>query len=114
MQYLLLLYDNEKRAEGYGEEEMEKWFQITGELKESGALLGGEALKPTDTATTVRMNGKSVVTTDGPFAETKEQLGGFYFIEADSIDDAIAWARKMPHVPQGGSVEIRPVMQFDG
>lgn len=113
MQYLLLLYDNEKRAEGYGEEEMGQWFAITEELEKSGNMLGGEALKPTTTATTVRMNGKSVVTTDGPFAETKEQLGGYYIIEAKNIDEAVAWAAKMPHVPKGGSVEIRPIMKFD-
>lgn len=113
MQYLLLLYDNEKRAESYGEEDMDKWFAVTGELEASGNMLGGEALQPTETATTVRMNGKSIVTTDGPFAETKEQLGGFYFIEAKDIDEAVAWAQKMPHVPHGGSVEIRPVLKFD-
>lgn len=114
MQYLLLLYDNEQRAEGYGEEEMEKWFAVTDEIEKSGNMIGGEALKPTTTATTVRMNGKKIVTTDGPFAETKEQLGGFYLIEARDLDEAVAWASKMPHVPHGGSVEIRPVMKFDG
>lgn len=113
MQYLLLLYDNEKRAEGYGEEEMSKWFAVTEELEKSGNMLGGEALHPTTTATTVRMDGKSFVTMDGPFAETKEQLGGFYLIEAQDIDEAMAWARKMPHLPHGGSVEIRPIMKFD-
>ncbi len=113
MQYMLLLYDNEKRAEGYGEEELEKWFAITDELQKAGKMVGGEALNPTSTATTVRQNGKSVVTMDGPFAETKEQLGGYYIIEAKDIDEAVAWAKKMPHVPKGGSVEIRPVMKFD-
>ena len=57
-------------------------------------------------------NGERIVS-DGPFAETKEQLGGFYLIEANDIDEAVAWAKKMPHVPHGGSVEIRPVMKFD-
>lgn len=113
MQYLLLLYDDEKRAEGYGEAELGKWFAVTEELQKAGCMLGGEALNPTATATTVRMNGKSVVTTDGPFAETKEQLGGFYLIEAKDIDEAVAWAKKMPHVPLGGSVEIRPIIKFD-
>lgn len=113
MQYMLLLYDNEKRAEGYGEEEMAKWFAVTEELDKSGDMVGGEALKPTSTATTVRLNGSSIVTTDGPFSETKEQLGGYYIIEAQNLDQAIAWASKMPHLPKGGSVEIRPVMKFD-
>ncbi|MBI38984.1 MAG: hypothetical protein CMF59_05255 [Leptospiraceae bacterium] len=113
MQYLLLLYDNEKRAEGYGEEEMEKWFAITNEMDAAGKMVGGEALQPTETATTVRMTGSKVITTDGPFAETKEQLGGYYIIEAKDLDEAIEWAQKMPHVPKGGSVEIRPIMKFD-
>ena len=94
MQYLLLLYDNEKRAEGYGEEEMEKWFAITNEMDAAGKMVGGEALQPTETATTVRMTGSKVITTDGPFAETKEQLGGYYIIEAKDLDEAIEWAQK--------------------
>jgi hypothetical protein len=115
MQYLLLNYDNEKRAEeGFDEEELHKWFGLAEEMKKAGAMLGGEALKPTSTATTVRRNGTSVVTTDGPYAETKEQLAGFYLIEARNIDEAVAWAKKMPHVAHGGSVEIRPIMKFDG
>ena len=113
MQYLLLLYDNEQRAEGYGDEEMAQWFAVTEEMEKAGVVRGGEALQPTTTATTLRMNGKTVGTMDGPFAETKEQLGGFYLIEANDIDEAVAWAKKMPHVPHGGSVEIRPVMKFD-
>ena len=95
MQYLLLLYDNEKRAEGYGEEEMEKWFAITNEMDAAGKMVGGEALQPTETATTVRMTGSKVITTDGPFAETKEQLGGYYIIEAKDLDEAIEWAQKI-------------------
>ncbi|MCB1171680.1 MAG: YciI family protein [Leptospiraceae bacterium] len=113
MQYLLLLYDDEKRAQGYGEEELGKWFAITNEMQAAGKMVSGEALEPTAAATTVRLKGQSILTTDGPFAETKEQLGGFYIIEAKDLDEAVAWAQKMPNVAQGGSVEIRPVMKFD-
>jgi hypothetical protein len=82
---------------------------FTAELAKIGKLVGGEALEPTATATTVRVrNGKSVKT-DGPFAETKEQLGGYYIIDVKDLDEAMAWAAKIPDVTTG-SVEIRPVM----
>ena len=76
-------------------------------------MLGGEALMPTATATTVRGKGGRTLISDGPFAETKEQLGGYYLIEAADLDEAIAWATKMPHMPDGGTVEVRPIMEFD-
>jgi len=71
-------------------------------------LLAGEALQPTATATTVRVQRDKTITTDGPYAEVKEQLGGFYMIEAENLDQAIEWAAKMPHMAGGGAVEVRP------
>jgi hypothetical protein len=74
-------------------------------------MVAGDALQPTQTATTVRVQDGETLTTDGPFAETKEQLGGYYLIEADSLDEAIEWAGKVPGA-RHGSVEVRPVMDF--
>ena len=115
MRYLLLIYGDEaagaQMTEAEQEAEMGAWFAYTEELRTAGTLLAGEALQPTATATTVRGGGQTL-TSDGPFAETKEQLGGFYLIEAADLDAAAAWAAKMPHFRQGGAVEIRPVIEF--
>ena len=111
MRYMLLIYDNEQAMMGKSPEEMstimDAWFKITDDLQKSGKMLAGDALQPTATATTVRANDSGRVTFDGPFAETKEQLGGYYILEADDLDEAIEWAGKLPHVPSGGSVEVR-------
>jgi hypothetical protein len=116
VRYLLLIYGNEaagaQMTEAEQEAEMGAWFAYTDELRNAGTLLAGEALQPTATATTVRGNAGQTLTSDGPFAETKEQLGGFYLIEAADLDEAAAWAAKMPHFRQGGAVEIRPVIEF--
>lgn len=117
MRYLLLIYGSEQAAAGMSPEaqaaEMDEWWKYTAELKDSGYNLGGEALQPVATATTVRLeNGKPIIA-DGPFAETKEQLGGYYLIDAPNLDAAITWASKMPNLPGGGSVEIRPIMEFE-
>jgi hypothetical protein len=108
-QYLLLLYsepyqltDEESMAE------MPKWMQYTEELKASGLHLGGEALEPIETATTVRVRNGETLLTDGPFAETKEVLGGFYMLDAPDLDTAVKWAAKIPNVDRG-SVEVRPI-----
>ena len=113
MRYLLLMYDNETVGAEYGEEEMPGWFTYTEEMQAAGKMLGGEALNPVETATTVRGDGAGkILTLDGPFAETKEQLGGYYLIEAKDIDEAVEWARKAPHVARGGSCEVRPIMEL--
>ena len=117
MRYLLLIYGNEQAAAAKSADaqaaEMDAWWKYTSDLQGSGHHLGGDALQPVATATTVRLaNGRTVVA-DGPFAETKEQLGGFYMIDVPDLDAAIAWAGKMPNLPGGGSVEIRPIMEFD-
>jgi hypothetical protein len=116
MQYLLLIYGDENSWETLSEEDRGQIFQAYGtftqELQNSGAMVAGDALQPTETATTVRVQNDEVLTTDGPFAETKEQLGGYYLIEADSLDEAIEWAAKIPGA-RHGSIEVRPVMVFE-
>jgi len=110
MKYLLLIYDNEKRWEaGYDQSELAEYRKFGEEFK--GAILGGHALKPTRTATMVRIKDGKRITTDGPFAETKEQLGGYYLIEAKDLDEAIHIAGKIPGARYGG-IEVRPIMTF--
>ena len=116
MQYLLLIYDDEKIWASMPKDDSGKMFAeysaFTKDLKASGKHKAGEALQPTHTATTVRVRSGKITTTDGPFAETKEQLGGFYMIEADNLDDAIAIAAKIPSA-RIGSIEVRPIMKFE-
>jgi hypothetical protein len=76
----------------------------------AGAMVAGDQLHPPTTATTVRVSGGETLTSDGPFAETKEWLGGYYKIDVDSLDDAIEWAGRIPSVKYGGSIEVRPVV----
>jgi len=113
MQYALLIYDDEKAWAAMSEDERNaiygEYFAYTNELRASGGYIDGNPLQPTSSATTVRVRDGEQVTTDGPFAETKEQLGGYYVIEADSVDDALAWAAKIPGAKYG-SIEVRPVM----
>jgi hypothetical protein len=116
MQYMLLIYGDESSWDGRSEEERGQIIQAYGaftqELRGAGAMVAGDALQPTQTATTVRVQDGETLATDGPFAETKEQLGGYYLIEADSLDEAIEWAAKVP-AARHGSVEVRPVMVFE-
>jgi hypothetical protein len=88
-----------------------EYFAFTEGIKKSGHHLGGEALQPVATATTVRVRNGKVSTTDGPFAETKEQLGGYYLIEAKDLNDAIQVAAKIPSA-RYGSIEVRPIMEL--
>jgi hypothetical protein len=116
MKYLFALIGDESRAADRtpeeGQEVMRQWDAFTTETKDAGAFVAGEGLQPSATATTVRIDEqRDTVVTDGPFAETKEQLGGFYLLECEDLDEAIAWARKIP-MP-GGTVEIRPVMDYE-
>ncbi len=117
MRYMLLIYEDEKAMAGKAPEEMEAmmgtWFRYTEDLRSSGRMIAGDALQPTTAATTVRVAANGALTSDGPFAETKEQLGGFYMINADNLDEAVEWAAKMPNLPEGGSVEVRPIMEFE-
>ena len=110
MKYLLMIYDNEKRWEkGYDPKELAEYGAFSKEF--SGSILGGHALKPSATATTVRVREGKRLTSDGPFAETKEQLSGFYLIEAKDLDEALATAAKIP-AARYGSIEVRPIMTF--
>jgi len=110
MQYLLLIYENEKRfATGYDPAEMKEYMAF-GETH-GNAIKGGNALRATTTATTVRVRDGKRLTTDGPFADTKEQLGGFYLVEANNLDDAIEMAAKIPGA-RFGCVEVRPIETF--
>ncbi len=110
MQYLLLIYENESRfATGFDEAEFAEYGEFG--RKNAGAIRGGNALQHTGTAKTVRVRDGKAVTTDGPFAETKEQLGGFYLVEAANIDEAVSLGAAIPGA-RFGSVEVRPVMTF--
>ena len=113
-QYMLLIYSptDTPRPREELEAEMPRWFSFTQELQESGAMVAGDALEPADTATTVRVRDGETVITDGPFAETKEALGGYYLVDVPDLDAALAWAAKIPNVGYG-SVEVRPVVVFD-
>jgi hypothetical protein len=91
---------------------MGEYFAFTNGIKASGHYIGGEALQPVNTATTVRSRNGKLSTTDGPFAETKEQLGGYYLIEARDLNDALQVAQKIPSV-RTGSIEGRPIQQFN-
>ena len=116
MRYILLIYGNDNPNPAPTQEqmnaEMNAYNTFTQEISERGVLLSGDALQPTTTATTVRVRDSKVLTTDGPFAETKEQLGGFYMVQCNNLDEAIEWAAKIPGA-QHGSIEIRPVMEFN-
>ena len=112
MQYLLLIYGAEKLWDGYTEPEKQAIYKgykdLIGELKGSGKYLGGHELQPIAMATTVRVrNGKKSIT-DGPFAETKEQLGGYFLVEAKDLDEALAMAERIPSATSG-CIEVRPV-----
>jgi hypothetical protein len=115
MKYLCLIYDEEKKmatmSKADGDAFMGEYFTFTDGVKKSGHYVAGEALQPIQTATTVRVRSGKLSTTDGPFAETKEQLGGFYMITARDLNEAIQIAAKIPSA-RTGSVEVRPVMEF--
>jgi hypothetical protein len=115
MQYMLLIYENEAERAARPQEEtkrmMGEYGELTSSLKQSGHLVAGAPLQWTSTATTVRVrNGKQLVT-DGPFAETREQLGGYYLVEAKDLDEARALAARIPGA-RYGSIEVRPVMKL--
>ena len=117
MKYLCLIYDEEQKLGAMAGDEMDalmgEYYAFTRGIIESGHFVAGEELQPVQTATTVRIRNGRVSTTDGPFAETKEQLGGFYLIEARDLNDAIQIAAKIPSA-RTGSVEVRPVTEHAG
>lgn len=117
MLYMLLIYTDQAADAQRSDEENNALFAAYGaytmDVAGRGIHKGGEALHPASVATTVRVRGGDVLKTDGPFAETKEQLGGYYLLECADIDEAIEWAAKMPSAAYG-SIEIRPVMDLSG
>jgi hypothetical protein len=113
VQYMILIYGNENEfaqmAQGATREQLYEAFkQYSQDLMDAGVLRAGGELKPTTTATTVRLREGKLTTTDGPFAETKEQLGGYYIIDVPNLDEAIKWAARCP-LARSGSIEVRPL-----
>ena len=116
MQYMLLIYGSEEQWASLPEDEekaiYEEYFAFTDDLRAQGKLVSAHELQATTTATTVTVRDGETVVTDGPFAETKEALGGYYLIEADSLDEAIEWAARIPSA-RDGKIEVRPVVMRD-
>jgi hypothetical protein len=115
MQYMLLIYANEAEFNRRSAEENKKisqeYMKVTEEIKKSGHFKLGDRLESVTTATTVRVRDGKPLTTDGPFAETREQLGGYYIIEAKDLDEAVGIATKLPGT-RLGSIEVRPIMRM--
>ena len=113
MQYALLIYGDEETPDARSDDERQAWYAeysaLTADLRKEGKLLGGEELQPVETATAVRVRDGDTIVSDGPFAETKEVLGGFYLIDADSLDEAIEAAARIPSA-RIGTIEVRPVV----
>jgi hypothetical protein len=116
MKYAFTIYTDEAQRESASEEQMSEisraYFELTQEMEQKGVLVAGDGLYPTSTATTVRVRDGERNVTDGPFAETKEQLGGFYVLDVKDLDEAIEWASRIPGA-QHGSIEVRPVLVYD-
>jgi hypothetical protein len=114
MRYLLALFsddsDWEEAQPAEMKEMLEPWTEYGRQVTEAGVFVAGEGLKPSSTATTLHIGEGEPTVTDGPFAETKEQLGGFYLLECDNLDEALAWARKVPL--RSGAIEVRPVDSY--
>jgi hypothetical protein len=115
MQYIVLIYGNEKGWSSIPKQQIEQMYadyrQYSQELAKAGVMRGGSELKPSTAATTVRMRGGKRQVTDGPFAETKEQLGGYYVIEVADLESALDWAARCPGA-RDGSIEVRPLAQM--
>lgn len=115
MKYMFLIYSDEHTEVPMTPTERDamlaEYFAFTQATRAKGVYVDGDELRPTTTATTVRLQGSQLVPTDGPFAETKEQLGGFYILECQDMDEAIAWAAQIPSA-RYGSIEVRPIVNF--
>ena len=116
MKYMMLIYSAESAEPAYGTEEfgahIEAYFAFNEEMAKKGVFVGGDALESVSTATTVTVRDGKTETTDGPFAETKEQLGGYYILDCENLDEAIACAAKIPSAAIG-RIEVRPLVVFD-
>jgi hypothetical protein len=118
MQYLLMIYSNEaeyaKMDPAAGKKMSDEFETFTKDIIQSGNFKAGDRLRPASTATTVRVKDGKVLTTDGPFAETREQLGGYYLIEAKDLDAALGIAARIPSARHGyGSIEVRPIWVYN-
>jgi hypothetical protein len=115
MQYMLLIYESEGRKLSPAEQGqlMQEYMAFTQDIVKAGKFKAGDPLEPTATATTVRVRNGKAATTDGPFAETKEQLGGYYIVEAKDLDEAVSLAARIPGA-RTGSIEVRPIMRMSG
>jgi hypothetical protein len=113
VKYALLIYSDETQEPSQAEWDavMGEYYAYSKSVVDAGAMAGGEALQPTATATVVRVRDGNRLTTDGPFAEAREQLGGFFLVEAADLDAALDWAARCPGA-RYGAVEVRPVMEF--
>ena len=113
MKYILLIYSDDQRWGSIPDAEKQRVYEAHDAygkaMEQAGVMRGGYELKPITTATTVRFDGGKATTLDGPFAETKEQLGGYYVIEVENLEQALEWAAKMPGMDWGGAVEVRPL-----
>jgi hypothetical protein len=116
MKYMLLIYNDPAREPGYGTPEfqtmMRGFFTLNERMKADGVLRGGEGLKGIETATSVRIKGGKVETMDGPFADTKEHLGGYYIVEVADLDAALKYAAQVPSAAFG-TIEVRPLMDYN-
>lgn len=112
MQYMALIYSNDEAAAQYEGDMMADYGQFTQEAVAAGVFKAGDALMPVSDASSVRVRGGDTAVTDGPFAETKETLGGYYLLECADLDEALKWAAKIPSA-KVGTIEVRPVMVFD-
>jgi hypothetical protein len=116
MRYLLLIYGDESQyaamSESESEASMQAWREYDAAIRTAGASPGGEPLQPTSTATSVRDDGGSPLVTDGPFAETREQLAGYYLLDVENLDQAIEWAHRCPGA-KNGTIELRPIQEFE-
>jgi hypothetical protein len=116
MKYAILIYGDESQLGSTPEEAMkavmDEWWAYEGQLQEAGVKLVGEALQPTVTGKSVHAADGKTSVSDGPFAETKEQLGGFYVLDVKDEDEAIEWARKCPGA-KFGTIEVRPIQEFE-
>jgi len=111
VQYMLLIYSNENRSADGDEEVIKRYGAFTQEVRDGGKLVSADRLKPATAATTVRIRNGETLVTDGPFAETKEQLGGYYVLDCENIDEALQYAAKIP-AAEVGSIEVRPVWEM--
>jgi len=112
VKYMLLVYDNPASWTDVTEEQMKSLYAEYAAVSNDPATIGSAQLAPIDTAKTIRVRNGETLTTDGPFAETKEHLGGYYLVEADSIDAAVAIGKRIPSARMGGSVEVRPLIEM--